>query len=75
MGYYYAKYRVNNGTYKIKAPNDKARTEYEYIRVYGIPAVIERVKRSRKYAQMMRDYPEAVLIEIQTPKYEQVTQF
>ena len=58
----------------INVPNDAARTEHEYIGVYGLQAVIERAKRSRAYkAAAKRD--DAQIRTIVCPDGDEVTQF
>ena len=70
-----SKYQVILSTGEtVNVPNDKARTEYEYISQYGLQAVIERAKRTRAY-KAAAEQDGARIRAIVCPNGDEVTQF
>lgn len=59
----------------IDVPNDKARNQYEYISVYGLQAVLERVQRARAYKAAQREDGDVTVRIIVCPNGDEVTQF
>ena len=70
-----SRYKVvlSNGVI-VKVPRDKARSEYEYISMYGLQAVLQRARRSRGYRSAIAQ-SDVTIRAIICPGGEYVTQF
>ena len=70
-----AKYQVelSNGAV-INVPDDKARSPYEYISLYGLQAVLQCAKRARAYISAQRE-ADVWIRAIICPDGDRVTQF
>ena len=59
---------------QINMPRDKARSKYEYLSLYGLQAVVERVSRSNQYKKAndeIDDHIRAIVL----PNGKKVTAF
>lgn len=69
----YYKIELNNGII-FNMPRDKARSKYEYIRDYGIGAVLERAKRAQVYT-LARAESDVHIRAVICPNGARITQF
>ena len=68
------KIELNTGLV-INVPNDKAHHKYESIAIYGMGAVLERVRRTRAYKKTKAGNPDISVRAIICPNGERVTNF
>lgn len=57
----------------LEMPRDAARSEYERLSVYGLQAVLERVRRTKGYKIAIDDGDSIAMVV--TPKGDEITQF